>query len=809
MNENEIARRILALLKANPQVKLDNLSSAELRQLDSTRITQFRHYREDEQIAILKLLVPALIESCEILVPTLIESCEIFVPALIFKSQMLFADIGALTYKVIRYEGAHPEELCPCDARWVPAAEGCILACDGNGEFSSQEECENFRNGGSGGLPGTLRISARVTWSQVSPDPTNPTHFPGGFPDGWTPGIYASTPYRNAYIVVPKNGGNPPVEYSASLRKWKLVSGASWPSQPQFFLDIDDCYIYQAGLLKQWNQGINIEPSLDQDIGWPAHGTFNKTAWPGQTPPLGTVFTEGFIYSGGQTQVTFDRWGIVDSWSTREIAGPPATPIPPNSINDDLEDDQGYHYQVHFYLSCLTQQSISLGNYLIKADRSKYDPSVGGATDNYLDFGEGPYGTSYDDKLVDAFMCCVGEKKFEVVVKYGKFRKRIVVGGEQKFNYYWCAIDRYLIDGSNVSKTTYKYPQYVELHPDNWMAFLMRNWNYNFYAPQGSPNQGLTVSSDKLLSIFYAPATTYTNPVYNPEISDRAIAEYLHGWALATGHTVNGISIDRLPLKDSGTKIQGARIGSDGYLPEYAATMGCNFIKDAETNKWYVIDVALNQWISGAPPPEADTTLTGNILIEALRSQDCENIQLKVGEAEVTYLAKETTTSRSRPLNSLRDASIRIKNMKAAGGKKAFKIDIEGAGVLEVQTWLSAENIKSTNASFTKFPLYKCFMRQSDEYDIFLGDFTFAHQQPLADFSFLEEDSYPVYPRLDYFYFFYNPYSYHSELRILTFKDCTGNILRQLDGPQTIYTGSYPSALVYQMNWRPLIIGGC
>lgn len=127
MNENEIARRLLALLRSQPQVRLDNLIEDDERTVETTRIKQFRHYRDDEQVKKKSILSLLIYKEPSIL------SLVLYTQTV---QQPLFA------YLSILYETVQENDPTPCVcSTYNRRGNRCYPVCDGTGTYPTLEAC--------------------------------------------------------------------------------------------------------------------------------------------------------------------------------------------------------------------------------------------------------------------------------------------------------------------------------------------------------------------------------------------------------------------------------------------------------------------------------------------------------------------------------------------------------------------------------------------------------------------------------------------------------------------------------------------
>lgn len=193
MDEQQFAQRLLALLQRNPNINVAEYFRNDPVFRDFQRITQFRHYRADEQQQILKLLIPALVEQLGTQCPALIESIstycpsliarkELFIPALIEKNQLEYGNTAVLFAK-FSFKESVPEEDCRCK-KYRPSNNGCVLTCDGTGMFDTPEECANINQQFQ--QPTTMYYHYAIGFGSLDPGYTDESVIQyGGSQNGW------------------------------------------------------------------------------------------------------------------------------------------------------------------------------------------------------------------------------------------------------------------------------------------------------------------------------------------------------------------------------------------------------------------------------------------------------------------------------------------------------------------------------------------------------------------------------------------------------------------------------------------------
>lgn len=515
MDERQFAQRLLALLNRNPNINLAEYFRNEPAFQEFIRITQFRHYRADEpQQQLLKLLIPALIESVAMEVPGLIATKELFVPALIQKTQAEYGAIAVLFAK-FRFVTEFPTELCRC-VRYQPLANGCAPICNGDGVFETPEECADFRNNASGGVVNRYYATAQNSaWM--------------GFQS--TNSLTEVAPSANLFVL--KFGSTPMIRQENLLVGGTYVS--RWVGQGGGYYEEKDLDLYYVGA-EFWRPGGVVQLELTgYNYSSPNGISFNFSDFKsvqGSYPqdPIQIFGLQGcmtFIIPDNRiSQVSRPR-GVLQGFANVPFtASPPVFPAAPTPV---YPNNEGKYTILQLYLGGDRETPLLLGEFLLRrslglsdtaflfdrlvpsqddqsyiyqkwlADADYFLPewaSTETAGDGFT-YIKAP-STDDNKKAIVAlftwtntdgfnpenfqsYIVKLSETESEICIKYQTFKqvKRIAQVGSSSYVEYkviWCEIIIMKVSGGSVSRRTYNYPEAVSVDPRNWAAAWCKNW---------------------------------------------------------------------------------------------------------------------------------------------------------------------------------------------------------------------------------------------------------------------------------------------------------------------------------------------
>lgn len=519
MDEQQFVRRLLELLNRNPNINLNDYFRNDPQLQELIRITQFRHYRASDRQEILKLLIPALIESVGMSVPSLIETKEIFIPALI---EITKADYGLVSvlFGKFKFYNSFPEDLCTCK-KWMPTSNGCVLTCNGEGMFDTQQECENFRNTGSphGGNP---------------EEPIKFYYAVKNFGDTWLAGRLQNAyeeygPSSNLFVA---KAGNikltgqlyNPMEPDDALKvTWTGENGGSF-----FNHEVD---LYYVGAEKYYRLGNFFDFQLElNSSGYLGVGGAVSSDPRSQFKSINFCWPENPI----------DKWDLAGAKTFTQSVDPTLwlyrgellgyevlqadsiMPVFPTSPNPYPSDDNGNYWGLELFLGGDREVPISLGEFLINASPipssvQSVEKAVEIKDEEMSWYQEGnlllPDWMQFDlptktiryeggdkNKLnnlnlrywseipnIRSYAVKLSETETEVVVKYSTFRKfKRISSGTVLYDIMWCQIAVIKVSRGNIERKNFKYPETVECDPRNWAAPYFKNW-YCSQIPDESP----------------------------------------------------------------------------------------------------------------------------------------------------------------------------------------------------------------------------------------------------------------------------------------------------------------------------------
>jgi hypothetical protein len=502
MDENQLARRLLALLQQNPNLDLGEVLLRSGIEIDRSRITQFRHYRGTPQ-DILKLLVPAVIESVNLSIPVIIESQDMLIPALIYKRETIFGDAAILFFTVHEYEGPHSSSDCPCDRRVARQATWnnsrtqvnytCVPTCGSEAEFRTMQECQAAPPRGS------EAVGTEYWATKVLDDGSG--NF-GGFPPTGLQPISEYFSFSTPYVI------RHPAHKIQHYHAMSNTEEGYFTCYDGAILHWDEVEIYQVGRAIEYMKGIgNVWFMVLTNTGFFAGIGGAKTVWPSsmraivgkdiENCPPGMVVTRADFYDVNNNGVlNFRKFGYFTgayaSQSHRLDFGNFA--FHENITHPTTEDNK--HYKIIYWLGGVSPAPIKLKECLIQdgAQGKVLWGRVGGFSSQIQRESDG----SPSDYLSDinaivgqkAYISAIGPNKYEIIIKSGQYTEdvsnTVTVNGspEQSFNLKWCTITKILWDNGQKTTTEYRDGQNVEVSDKNNYKFLATRWYAKRNAPQ-------------------------------------------------------------------------------------------------------------------------------------------------------------------------------------------------------------------------------------------------------------------------------------------------------------------------------------
>lgn len=531
MDEQQFAQRLLALLQRNPNVNLAEYFRNEPAFQEFVRITQFRHYRADEQEQILKLLIPVLIEQIGIASPGLVEiisnacpsliaSKELFVPALIQKTQAEYGAIAVL-FAQFRFVTEFPTELCRC-VRYQPLQNGCALTCNGDGAFETAEQCAQFRANASSGMINRYYATRQNNEWVALRSSTSLTEI---------------APSVNLFVA--KSGFIPMIRQENVLVNGNYVS--KWVGQNGGYYDEKDIDLYYVGA-EFWRPNGIVQLELT-GYGWlsPNGNNFNQAdfrsvqaSYPQNPIPLFELQNcQTFTIPNNRISTVSSPRGILKGFAT--VSTPVSPPSFPASTTVS-PNNEGKYTILQLYLGGDRETPLLLGEFLIRtgllasniwginlSDTALlYNGQLSSQSEPYYIYQKwladekyflpewmstqqsngqrfAKVSTTDDNKKailstftnIDQFnlanfkchLVKLSETESEICIKYQTFKqvKGIRVEGSSsyvEYNIIWCEIIIIKVNRGSVSKKTYKYPEEVVTDPRNWTSPWCKNWEH-------------------------------------------------------------------------------------------------------------------------------------------------------------------------------------------------------------------------------------------------------------------------------------------------------------------------------------------
>lgn len=327
---------------------------------------------------------------------------EIKAPILFSENKKEYGNVGVLFFKYKSYQ-EYPEELCKCK-KWQPLQGRCVQVCNENGEFETEEECNQFRNTSNAGSVtnyysisnygnGFVRGKRSSFWTAYNQPEYNAYTFTtiGGIPIKDCLYIFS--------IDVLDNNGQPTGqrEYAFTL-SYYTDCGLNEHPEVKRWVGIDDqlysdseVIMYFAGVHQQYNYGMEL-------ILKRGYSTYDNSRYLGNSgfasissqypPPTGgNVFVHFDIsikallggltvqcdyqstpvYIPEGTQLGYARYfrnfgklnGYLEESLTFTPPPLPNAPTPPESYNPDYIN----HVSVEFYLGGDRREPLKLGEY--------------------------------------------------------------------------------------------------------------------------------------------------------------------------------------------------------------------------------------------------------------------------------------------------------------------------------------------------------------------------------------------------------------------------------------------------------------
>jgi len=616
----------------------------------------------------------------------------------------LKGNLGILFHKIVRHEGTHPEELCPCEKSVVIVGDTCKKICGAAGEFSTIEECfaelEKRKNPGGGGSGNEIYYYHAI----ATVEPLREPLFQGGIPpvNAFMMGFDLATE-GNVFMV--RSGSLPIAGYSSIQNKWFYYSD----SQKIYveWWNVEVIYVGVCRLFRVTNPNSNPTTILyvtDKANPYGSVAIFPVSGY-GNGGMTGKLFLESFDYHYLKPRFSpndpivnvaapplpstwheivpgFRELGTCNEWlRTKEeaIINQPqyyAPPIP-----------KDHYYTIDYYLGGIATPK-KLGSYLVIPQG---DGRAESDTPCFTDQPE-PSGQ------VEANMVTVGKGLFEVVISYGTFRKKkryfgreYVNGAADKFDYYWCRKDVYSADGT---KTTYKYPEQISLHENNWMKTYLGNWTVQ--ENDKSPNEKL------INSMWLKPENYYGMPVEHQY--------YLRG--------LLGQKADKYQNQFSeNARITGIEAGLINISPYAASNYGVSFVGKSDTGEFYATDVDGHQFVNGTE------------FIEAIKTSAVENLPVKAGLIRLHFYLESNgaffpvnsplLNCRNLVFDQSKSGTITVPFVKSLEEKYCY--------IKQMAIWVEPDKIK-----INKNPMYGHIIKTSFAYPLgegeskYIGNFTFS-----------------------------------------------------------------------------------
>lgn len=807
MNEQDFAQRLLALLNRNPNVNLNDYFRNDPAFQEFVRITQFRHYRGDEQQQLLKLIIPALVESVGMQIPGLIETKEIFIPALIEVNKVRFGDAAVLFYTVEKLPGPVPGELCRCNRRFAPTLSGCVQVdcASQEGRYQSEEECSSQGYGGSA----TVQVYSCI-------DPLGGAEaWQGGFADGWFR-PFPGNDERQCYVVLDKVSGR---KITGFVRQNSGATPSYWQSSdaPNVPIPWSEVDVYYVGTRYGYSEGSGIRSDLERVAlgNFPLAGAWGVN---GTTPPpTGSVFYESFTYdANGVMREFFTYRGTINSWANRSYNLPSSSP--PGSIDPVTLDYEGKYRQITFWLGGHTEQPIKLGSYLLRW----YDLPDEVFPEHY-GFKPKTNITGAIDGSVLPFICAVGPGQYQVVIKHGKWKQRNLPIGSQPDppdNIPWCGIDVYNISGSSVAKTSYSNLSPINLHPKNWAAKFLSNWYFNKYIQQNTYSQYTDQAGDDRMQIAWEKEGFEFDGFRHYLIRNYNFLKYRSD-PYNNENIVDG--------EGKILAVQGCLAGRFWSDANYLNDRGCSFA--TENQKVYAIDCNLNQWIE--IKNDLNQTIASGVLADLIETHDIKTASFKCGEVEMPEKPEQSSEADYNWAFIVQDYinSLKFKSPTALKDKKIYSLKKENPVLIDMVAGVDLPSVKQSTILTLKY-----------KYRVWRILQTYSGDDPVKNYGgpFILSDEYPV-PQTKYNFTDYDgntiseipiarPFPFIKESEVWQLKNCAGEVVIDLgsnvsnaflysDPSETSFNSltqiPNPQDIVRVLNgvttseWKPLVIGFC
>lgn len=596
MNENEIARRLLALLRSQPQVRLDNLIEDDERTVETTRIKQFRHYRDDEQVKKKSILSLLIYKEPSIL------SLVLYTQTV---QQPLFA------YLSILYETVQENDPTPCVcSTYNRQGNKCYPVCDGTGTYATLEAClaapeppwPNPAGEDGGGGYWVLYAGYKQSSAYIG----NGYEYPSG---SWSGGIWyqaanhfcgTALDYVSHYAPatdVLANPGEFPDEDLAT-QYWYYYS---LPMIPDL-----DASAYPAGaVLVGMKNAITTTAVYKSDAnGWFAVGFYNTDIYLQATESWysGDGMAYALCFVG--KYVPYSNFG-----SNGEIP-----PSPPSSID-------GFNVSGVSLISNLA--AIQCGEF--GTDDECVDPGlgeppvgcpyprekrsrtfwIGGSKQTPVEIRK----LNYSDRYY-AYLVAIGGQLTGVVPNQNIVSNelvRIVAGNEPGSTYFayseWCKIIDISVNGNTVTENLFSSPA-IPSNPLDWKQSLL---GYQVYFP-GSPPSSNKAYIDSNRSAFNINIETYTNE--ETELNTHFKVEFDHNQKVPIAENEN--AFDKfIDLIETQNVINEARLCISKFQGETAST---------EQHRGFIVDkvfqipananiLAYSGYVSEIQKAHADSTI--------------------------------------------------------------------------------------------------------------------------------------------------------------------------------------------------------
>ena len=676
-------------------------------------------------------------------VPILFSKEEVKVPILYKRSKEEFGDAAILFHTVQSYPGPHPDELCHC-SYWVPTANACVKTCSGTGEFVTKEGCDEARNNRR---PGSFKI-----YHTTGPSTSRNDGLPYFASKLNLNGLY-HPPYNLAAegpMFIIKSGGLDMQGYDYFTQRFFRNE-----SSGRVFYEWYNLNIYYVGTQKYYfrlsgNTIVQSFKTINQNENW-------MNSYPGMRFPY-TIPTQPYTVTGQVWQLGWDYhyfptrlqatdppippppisnsdpawrnykvpgwynripWGNVTGWYEEVLnINPPPLPtwVPPI-----VDSYSGRYMTIKYYVGGHTETPIYLGEYL-----AYYNSSVDPQSPTSYNSGQDAYesdlsapGDSELGSLSRAYIVAIGEKEYEVVIKYGGSAKYEDIyspfggSGTRIRNLYWCKIDVFKIKNNQVSKTTYDYPQEVQLSENNWMRLFLANWNkYTFRRSSSYPYYEINPIGDNRRQpseLFFNANDTYgTSGFISLGMTNIEHCVYLT--RLLYWHNNPGTRLPKYYNNNPPTKakIIGAEAGRLNLKNKVLNDYNVNFVIDSNNpTQSYAVDCDGNQWIDQG------------LFINEIKSKTLTNVPIKVGKVKAEFYKYENYYANPPEFGANigyeQNNPLAFQSGGTAYLSKVFSLNTPLCGIKQIVSWMSPQKIETTTKPFYSYLIKLPFSKRVGE----------------------------------------------------------------------------------------------